>query len=344
MLIPQQSSPLDQALARALPYPLYVLDNNFIVHQANLQAEELNGRLGIDDDLPEEVRRRLDEAVVRNQDLVEDDIRRAIYLADQTYLPQIFRLAGAFGARDGWAVLLVECTRLRRNVEAKAKTLSMLSHEVKTPLTGIRLSLHLLLEEKLGALNPDQRELLEVGRDECERMLVTVQTQLELARLESGQTKLQLQSIPPVDLLAEAMTNHGDTVKHAGSELRMEEIPAGLPEVSVDPVLANRVLGNLISNAGKYGTRGQPVVLRAKLYDPDYVRFSVLNHGSPLSEFEQSQLFDPLFRRSEGNGAGLGLGLAICREIASLNGGRLGVNCDAGSELVEFFIDLRRTG
>ena len=187
MLIPQQPSPIDQALLRALPYPLYVVDCDFVVRLTNPSADELNGRLGIDGVLPEEVRRQLDDAVLRNQDRVGDDIRRAVHFsATQTCLPQIFRLAGAFGPRDGWAVLLVDVTHLGENAEAKAKTLSALSHEVKTPITSIRLSLHLLLEEKLGALNPDQRELLEVARDECENMLATMQAQLQLMRRQSG--------------------------------------------------------------------------------------------------------------------------------------------------------------
>ena len=344
MLIPQQPSPIDQALLRALPYPLYIVDCDFVVRQTNPSAEELNRRLGIVGVLPEEVRRQLDDAVVRNHDMVGDDIRRAVPLsATQTYLPQIFRLAGAFGTRDGWAVLLVEVTRLRRNLEANAKILSMLSHDVKTPLTGIRLSLHLLLEEKLGSLNPDQRELLEVARDECEHMLATVQTQLELARFESGHTKLQLQPISPNDLLAEAVINHGGMVKRAGGELKIE-VPDGLPDVLADLQLTNRVLGNLISNAGKYGTKGQPVVLRAQLHDRGYVRFSVVHHGRPLSESEQIQIFDPFLRHPDGDTASSGLGMAICREIVSLHGGRLGIHCHDGSELVEFFFDLRSTG
>src|SRR5690606_6937745 len=148
---------------------------------------------------------QIDGAAAAARDVVGDDIRRTIHLAPTPsitgtvteaggdYLPQIFRMSGAFDTDDGWAVLLVDITRLRRNVEAKTKALATLSHEVKTPVAGIRMSLHLLLEEKLGAINPDQRELLEVGRDDCERLLSVLQALLELARLESGSTELKTQ-------------------------------------------------------------------------------------------------------------------------------------------------------
>lgn len=187
MSIPQQPGSIDQALVRALPYPLYVVDRDLVVRQANPSAEELGTKLGLGHVLPGEVKSQVNEAMMQNQALGGHTVSRPVSLSNgQTYLPQIFRLPGVFSGQDGWAVLLGDGTGLSKTVELQAKTLSTLSHEVKTPLTSIRLSLLLLLEEKLGALNPDQRELLEVGRDECERLLATLQTQLELARRESG--------------------------------------------------------------------------------------------------------------------------------------------------------------
>lgn len=183
MSIPQQPNPIDQALVKALPYPLYVVDRDFAVHQANPSAAELGTRLGLGNVLPEEVKNLVHDTIVQNQDREGITIPRPVSLSNgQTCLPQIFRLEGIFSGQDGWAVLLVDGTGWDENGEARAKTLSTLSHEVKTPLTSIRLSLLLLLEEKLGTLNADQRELLEMGRDECEGMLTTLQSQLELMR------------------------------------------------------------------------------------------------------------------------------------------------------------------
>ncbi len=336
-----------RAILEALPYPVYIVDGSFAVRQTNPRAEALSRALGIPGVLPGEVRRQIDGAVAENRDLVSDDIQRAVRLAGaegspgDDYLPQIFRMAGAFGADDGWAVLLMDITRLRRNVEAKTKALATLSHEVKTPVSGIRMTLHLLLEGKLGPVNADQRELLEVARNDCERLLAVLQSLLELARLEMGRTMLLLGPQPPADLLSEAMAAHGDRVRQGGGELVLEA-PDDLPAVLADPVHANRVLGNFLSNAGKYGLPGRPVVLRAKARGDGYVRFSVVNHGEPLSEPEQALVFDPFFRRPGENAEGTGLGLAICREIATLHGGRVGMFCPAGTGLVEFFFDLRR--
>ncbi|MBL9214905.1 MAG: HAMP domain-containing protein, partial [Opitutaceae bacterium] len=240
-----------RAILEALPYPVYIVDRDFQVRQTNPRAEQLSRSLGIPGVLPGEVRRQIDAAAAEARDLVGDDIRRAVHLpvpgavAGDAYLPQIFRMAGAFGADDGWAVLLVDVTRLRRNDEAKTKALATLGHEVKTPVAGIRMSLHLLLEEKLGRLNPDQRELLEVGRNDCERLLAVLQALLELARLETGRTPLRLDPQAPADLVAEAVSAHGDRVRRAGGELATE-VPEAAPAVLADPAHAGRVLGNFL--------------------------------------------------------------------------------------------------
>lgn len=338
---------VSRAILEALPYPVYIVDASFTVRQTNPRADTLSQSLGIPGVLPGEVRRQIDGAVSENRDLVSDDIQRAVRLrpaeggTGDDYLPQIFRMSGAFGAEDGWAVLLMDVTRLRRNVEAKTKALATLSHEVKTPVTGIRMTLHLLLEGKLGPINADQQELLDVARNDCERLLAVLQGLLELARLEMGRTELRAVSSVPADLLSEAMAAHGDRVRQAGSELTMEAA-ADLPAVQADAVLVNRVLGNFLSNAGKYGTPGRPVVLQAKGRGDGFVRFSVINHGRPFSDLEQALVFDPFFRRPGENADGTGLGLAICREIGMLHGGRVGVYCPDGTDLVEFFLDLRQ--
>ncbi len=337
------ASRMNRAILEALPYPVYIVNRDFAVSQTNPRAEELSRLLGIPGALPGEVRYRIDEAASQNKDMLGDDIRRAVHLTppNADYLPQIFRMPAALGVEDAWAVLLVDVTRLRRNDEVKRKALATLGHEVKTPVTGIRLSLHLLLEGKLGAINSDQRELLEVGRDDCERLLGILQALLELARLESGPAELRPTPHAPSDLLDEVMAAQKDPMRRAGNELLLE-IPAELPAVQVDLPHAHRLLDNFLSNARKYGTPGKPVILRAQARGDGYVRLSVVNHGRPLSEADQAQVFDPFFRRPGESAEGTGLGLAICREIASLHGGRIGVYCPTGTDLVEFLFDLRQ--
>ena len=335
---------IDEAFVGALPNPLYIVDGESAVRFANPCASKLNVRLGLANVLPAEVGRGGGgggEAIARNQEMAGDDIRHAVHLSDdQTYLAQIFRLPGLFGAHDGWAVLLVEATRLRRNAEANARISTRLSHDIKTPLSVIRLSLHLLLEGKIGALNADQREMLEVGRDECERMLATLHALLELGQLESGRTTLQLVPVFPADLLAETVAAQSESARSA---LRIEAT-ADLPAVWADIPHANRILLQLLSTARQYGTKTGVIVLRATARAHGIVRFSILTSGVALTEPERAQLFEPFSRGSAGAAGETGVDLAVCRELALLHGGGLGVTSRVESDRTEFYFDLRCVG
>jgi len=212
---------------------------------------------------------------------------------------------------------------------------------VKTPVAGVRMTLQLLLDGKLGALTYRQRELLEAGQEDCARLLVMLRTLLELAQLEAGRVCLRLAPHLPGDLLAEAHAVHAETARRAGGELQLEAA-SDLPPVMAEPVQAMRVLGNFLGNAVKNGPPGKPIILRGQRRDDGYVRISVVNHiARRLTEVEQERVFDPFFRRPGESVDGAGLGLAISREIAAVHGGRVGVFSPMDENTVEFFFDLR---
>lgn len=341
-----------RAILAALPYPVYIVDDDFTVRLSNPRGDALAAMLGVPGALPSAVRRQIDEAAARGADVVDDDMHRAITLSPAdapdpekatrtTYLPQVFRLGEEVVRRGGWAVLLIDVTRLRRLDEAKTKALSTLGHEVKTPITGIRMTLHLLLEEKLGPLNADQRELLASGRDDCERLLSVLQALLELARLESGRAWLTLTPTTAEMVLAQAEAMHGEIVRKGGRGLEVTPAPADAPAVLADAMHAGRVLGNFLANAAKYGAPATGVTMRAETRADGYVRFTVANATErPLAEAEQARVFDPFYRRAGEQVDGAGLGLAIAREIAVAHGGRVGVWSEG--DRVEFYLDLRK--
>jgi two-component system, NtrC family, sensor histidine kinase KinB len=342
---------LSRAILQALPKPVYIVDNDLQVTLMNPRAEILSSGVGVPGSLPSQVRQRVDEASAAGHDLIGDDIRNAIemeYLDENngvrkaSFIPQVFRMKSELGVPEGWAVLLVDVTNLRRLDAAKTKAISTLGHEVKTPVTGIRMTLHLLLEEKLGKLTPDQRELLESGRDDCERLLVVLQALLELARLESGRASLNIQSVQAASLLQQADAMQGTLMRQSGHELIIETPNADVPPVQADLMHSGRVLGNFLSNALKYGLPGEPVTLRAVARADGYVRFSVINHSAvQLTETEQARVFEPFYRRPGEQAEGSGLGLTIAREIAGLQAGRIGVWSQDGT--VEFYLDLKIT-
>ncbi|MDP3071961.1 MAG: HAMP domain-containing protein [Opitutaceae bacterium] len=342
-----EANRVSRAILEALPYPIYIVDDSFAVRLMNPRAEQLSAALEIPGAVPGAVRRAIDDAAAIGGELIGDDLHRAVEVAlpaatgtPATFLPQVFRMAGAAGVNEGWAVLLIDVTKLRQFDLAKSKALSIIGHEVKTPVTSIRMTLHLLLEEKIGALTADQRELVQAGRDDCERLLTVLQALLELARFESGRVTMRLVPVPPGDLLAQADAMHGDYLRRLGVAIVMEPTAPTLPAVQADAIHVVRVLGNFLTNAAKYGAPDQPVTLRAELRADAFVRLSVRNRTPrPLTEAEQTKVFEPFYRREGEGSEGTGLGLTICREIAAAHSGRVGVW--ASGDWVDFYLDLR---
>lgn len=344
-----EASRFSRAILEALPYPIYIVDEEFRVRLKNPRAVALSAALKISGHLPAVVRKCIDEAAALGCELVGDDLHRAVEIPlpdappgpPSTFLPQVFRLATIPGMTAGWAVLLMDVTKLRQFDQAKTKAISTLGHEVRTPVTSIRMTLHLLLEEKIGTLTPDQRELVTAGRDDCERLLTVLQALLELARFETGRVEMKLKPIAPGELLAQAEAMHGGCFRAEEAALVVEPPSVTLPLVQADAIHVVRVLGNFLSNAAKYRTPGTPVIMRAEERADGFVRVSVRNlTPRPLTEAEQLGVFEPFYRRVGEGAEGTGLGLTICREIAASHGGRVGVWC-AGDE-VEFYFDLRR--
>ena len=111
-----------------------------------------------------------------------------------------FLLPRVIGLRDGGAgavVILHDVTRFRLLDDVKTNLVATVSHELKTPLTSIRMAVYLLLEERIGALNPKQTELLIASRDDAERLLDLINNLLDLAKLESGASVSERRAQPP---------------------------------------------------------------------------------------------------------------------------------------------------
>ena len=332
-----------RALLTTLPYPLFILDEHDRISRLNPAAESLMANLGAGNDLPHQVKRQLVDASKAGLDYRMDDLKQALLFRiddQETYfLPRIFPIVLEDKTFAGRAVMLVDVTRFRWLDEVKTDLLATLSHEIKTPLTGIRLVLHLLLEQRTGKLSTSQEELVMTGCNECERLLKTLKSILDLARTESGQHQLDLAPVSPAQLAQDAYHHFLEFFEQ--SPLRLElDIAPDLPEVSVDSIRISLVLTNFLSNALKYSFPGTEVELRATQINEHFVRFSVTNRGPGLSDQEQAKVFDKFYRSdNQGVWEGVGLGLSIARQIVQAHDGRIGVKSEL-NRLTEFFCDL----
>jgi NtrC-family two-component system sensor histidine kinase KinB len=316
--------------------------NQVIRAMMTTAAERLADSLRTKGAIPKQVRKHLAAASVTGPDYRLDDLKQALlFRVDEQevfFLPRIFPIVLEDGTAFGRALMLVDVTRFRWLDEMKSNVLSTLSHEIRTPLTAIRLVLHLLLEKSIGELTSAQEEIVTTARNDCERLLKTLNSILDLARLESGKSQLDLRPVPAGRLVEECYYGFHDQAAALSHPLRME-IAEMLPSVFADLERISLVFSNFLSNALKYSFEGSEIVLMARKLNPDFVRFSVINKGPGLSEEEQAQAFDKFYRGPGHKGEGAGLGLSIARQVVQAHEGRIGVFSEPEKK-TEFYCDL----
>ena len=221
-------------------------------------------------------------------------------------------------------------TSLREQQELKRSAVTTVSHQLRNPLTSIRMSVHLLLEENLGPLNPQQTELLLAARDESERLTAVVEELLDLNRMESGRTLLDIEAISPVTWSETPWSRSGPDARDKGITLDYT-VPDDLPNVLGDSKRLQHVLSNLVSNALRFTKPGGSVTVSAEAGD-EVVKFKVSDTGTGIAPEHQPRLFEPFFRvPGQEKPSGVGLGLAIVREIIAAQGGNVGVTSEPGT-------------
>lgn len=325
----QQTS---QATIDSFPDPVLVLDPEGGVEMANPAAQRLFGVIGRHDGQetgvlwqpPEALSETLRAALREQRAYLPEDFERAIPLRaeghESSFLPRILPIRDPYGQTLGAAVLFQNVTRFRLLDQVKSDLVATASHELKTPLTGIRLALHLLLEEAVGPLSPKQTELLVDARDNAERLLAVVNNLLDLARLEQGREHLDLRPESPAELLQAAADSLRPRADDKGLTLRID-VPPDLPPIAVDREQLGHALGNLLDNALKHTDSGGRITLSAERVG-DQVALLVADTGIGIAPEHLPHVFERFFRiPGEERGSGTGLGLAIVREIVQAHGG-----------------------
>lgn len=327
-----------QATIDSFPDPVLVIDTEGHVEMANPAARQLLGVVPKDKGQtialtwqpPGPLHEPLMEAIQGIRDYLPEGFDKTILLvangSDRILLPRIMTIRDPNNQTLGAAVLLQDVTRLRTLDEVKSNLVATASHELKTPLTSLRLVVHLLLEESAGPISPKQMELLLDARENSERLLAVVNNLLDLARLEQGSQQLIVQPESPATLLRTA----ADAILARAQDKNVEvdvDVTGELPAVSVDVERIGHALRNLLDNALTYTGRGGKIELSAKA-DHHSVVFKVKDTGIGIQPEYVPHVFDKFFRvPGQSRGGSTGLGLAIVREIVTAHGGT--VTCES---------------
>jgi two-component system sensor histidine kinase KdpD len=211
------------------------------------------------------------------------------------------------------ALVRMESERLRNSL------LAALSHDLRTPLT-VLVGLAESLALTKPPLSPEQLETTDAIQDEARRMSTLVGNLLDMARIESGEVKLNLEWQPFEEVVGAALHAAQSMLKQHTVEVHL---PRDLPLVRIDAMLIERVLVNLLENASKYTPTGSTVTLSAEVV-ADQLSISVSDDGPGLPPGREEAVFQK-FTRGERESAtpGVGLGLTICRAIVESHQGRI---------------------
>jgi two-component system, OmpR family, phosphate regulon sensor histidine kinase PhoR len=255
---------------------------------------------------------------------------------------------------DGGAVaVLRDLTETERVEKTRRDFIANVSHELRTPLTSIQGYAETLLDGPLDSGAPT-REFLEIIRKNSSRMSRLTEDLLTLARVESGETRFDAESVPPAELLHDAEESFREIARNHGIDLQIQDLQnqgprsqdsriqdsriqdsrisnpqsqnsflSDLPLVLADREAIHQVFSNLIDNALKYGASGGRIVLGARAV-PHAVEFFVQDFGAGIASEHLPRLFERFYRvdkaRSRESG-GTGLGLAIAKHIVLAHDG-----------------------
>ncbi|WP_316818977.1 ATP-binding protein [Pedobacter nyackensis] len=234
------------------------------------------------------------------------------------------------GKAAGQVCILKNITRFKELDEAKTNFIATVSHELKTPISSIKMSLKLLDDERVGSMNAEQKELVQHIKEDCGRLLKITSELLDLAQVETGNLQLNFVKSDPRKIAIYAM----DAVRFQAEQksIELEFVSRNnLPQVSVDIEKTAWVLVNFLSNALRYSVEKSKIVIQV-IENNDRIEFSVKDFGKGIEEQYQKRLFDKYFQvPTDGNNkSGSGLGLAISKDFIEAENGNIWVESAIG--------------
>jgi len=333
---------LSRATIASMVDPVIVFSTRGEVLLANEAAESTFGLISGDVDvlrrggveIPEPIALARDAVLSHGQPLLPQSLADAMRWitpeGEKYFLVRASPLESDEASGAGVIVVAQDVTRFRRIDALKSDVVATVSHELKTPLTSLRLATHMLLEESTGPLQSVQRELAITARDETERLQSTVNELLDLVRIEREAGALKPTPVNAAALLHEVASAHRKVAESKRVEIAIDTTdPDSL--VDLDPEQIAIVLGNLVSNAIRHCREGGHVWLTSAIDHQDQV-FSVRDDGDGIAAENLKRIFERHWSGSEPSTlkGRHGLGLAIAQEIATRHGGTLQVETVLG--------------
>ncbi|MHA3789482.1 HAMP domain-containing sensor histidine kinase [Flavobacterium hauense] len=340
-----------ETLINNLNDPILGLDENnrilFINEEAlkisGLKKEEVIGKdaneIALHNDLVRKLLQRASKSS-QNEDTLKIYADNKESYFEKLAVPIFITPTGETETRQaGSFIILRNVTAYKELDFAKTNFIATVSHEFKTPIAAMKMSLQLLENEKMGMLNEEQKNLVDSIKDDTNRLLRTTGELLNITQVETGKTGLNMASCDAFLLINEAVESN--KIAAAAKNILVETvIPDALPEILADAEKTTWVISNLISNAIRYSYENSKVEISAVIL-PKRIEIIVKDTGIGIPEKYLDKVFDKYFRVPGNQKEGTGLGLAISREFMAAQGGSISVESNPG-EGSRFMVNFKR--
>ena len=212
---------------------------------------------------------------------------------------------------------------------AKTTFISTISHELKTPVSAIMMSLQLLEDKRIGELNGEQHQLSESIKENSERLIKIIGELLNMTQVEAGRLQLMPKVTKPIELIDYAINANRVQADKFNCHIEVD-YPEKISKLFVDSEKIAWVITNLLSNAIRYSSENGRVVIGARQLDSNEVEIFVKDFGKGIDPRYHESIFDRYFRVPGTKVQGSGLGLSISRDFVEAHNGKLTVESELG--------------
>ncbi|UCA59506.1 PAS domain-containing protein [Chryseobacterium rhizoplanae] len=320
-------------------------ENNFIymindeaLKITNLHKEDIIGKtaheVAINNDLMRELLKNIDHPVKDPIKIVRDN--KENYFEQDIVPINIVKTGEKEKKYIGKVILLRNITPFKELDFAKTNFIATISHELKTPISAIKMGVQLLGNQKFGELNEQQQELLKSINEDGQRLLDITGELLNLSQVESGNIRLTVEKCSPKEIVQTAVKNVEKLAEQKNILIRTEYQLEDTDWVTADFDKTVWVMNNFLTNAVKHSFQDEEIKVFVERVE-NFIQFSIIDTGSGIDEKYHRQIFDRYFQVPGEHQNGTGLGLAISKNFIEKQHGEIGVKSSLNNGSTFFF-------
>ncbi|KAB1228396.1 ATP-binding protein [Chryseobacterium viscerum] len=322
------------------------LDENHFIYMindealkiTNLHKEEIIGKtaheVAINNDLIRELLKNIDHPVKDPIKIVRDNKENYF---EQDIIPiNIVKTGEKEKKYIGKVILLRNITPFKELDFAKTNFIATISHELKTPISAIKMGVQLLGNQKFGELNEQQQELLKSINEDGQRLLDITGELLNLSQVESGNIRLTIEKCSPKEIVQTAMKNVEKLAEQKNILISTQYLLEDNDSVTADFDKTVWVMNNFLTNAVKHSFQDENIQIVVEKLDA-FIQFSIIDTGSGIDEKYHRQIFDRYFQVPGEHQNGTGLGLAISKNFIEKQHGEIGVKSSLNNGSTFYF-------